>query len=1373
MKLLVVSLASLCAAATCAQNSLDHQPTLYVMGYAHLDTEWRWSYLESVRDYLPRTLQDNFKLIEKYPDYVFNFTGSNRYRLMKEYFPEDYKRMSGYIAKGRWFPGGSSVEEGDVNSPSLESLIRQVLYGNRYFKKEFGKESSEYMLPDCFGFPAALPSILAHCGIKGFSTQKLTWGSAVGIPFNLGVWEGPDGHSVVAALNAQSYGSPIKSDLSNDAYWLKRVSENGAKTGVFADYHYYGTGDMGGAPDEPSVVNLEKSLKGSGPLKVIGGASSQLFDDLTGAQIKKLPIYKGDLELTQHSAGSLTSQAEMKRLNHENEKLAKAAEAASTIAHTVAGLPYPHEKLREAWGFFLPGQFHDLMAGTALPRAYELAWNDQFIAQNEFASVLQTAVGGVAQKMDTRAAGVPVVLFNPTSYDREDPVDLTVNFPTKPPRILEVTGPAGEIVDSQELSRNGSQVHLLARPKITGLGFAVLDIHSAELESSIAHSLAKDQTLENENLKVHVNDAGDVDSILDKRTGQETLAAPIRLAFLHENPKEYPAWNMDWSDQQKPPYAYLDGPSKISVVENGAVRGAIQIERSKNGSRFVQQVRLSAGAERVEFFDKIDWRTSETALKVSVPTTAANEMSTYNEQIGTIKRGNNDPKKYEVSSHQWFDLTDAGGSHGASILTVDKFGSDKPSNHEVRLTLLYTPGVQGGYEDQASQDWGHHEILYGIAPHARGWQAATPQEASELDEPVYAFQVASHPGTLGKKNPFLASTKPNVSIESLKEDEDGKGLIVRLRENSGSSTQDPLSWTGVVAKSFIQVDGQEREIGEVANMNLSPYEVKSYRLAVTEPVSGPAKSHALQIPFNTNVVSSGCATLPSIPADQWPSEIQALGIRFEMGSNAAGSNNAVKCQGQQIALPAGTKHLFVLAAGVGRTARFLVGDKAERRNIGASRGFIGQWDNRVWKGNVDGVAYSWTPTMDGLIPAFLNSDPLAFVATHLKGPKGDLIYEYGYLFAYQFDIPAGTSSFTLPNDPSVLVYAASATGDDAPLATLATPTSERFDTKVDAPVIEAASNASDATLVTLHQGFYGQADDIRVSLNGKAFQAYSGPFWLSKSAVIRTRMGSNGPSAEKQVVVNDSTKPHILKARAWVPTKRVRLSFSEPIRGISDRSNFLSDGPKVVDAKSIDQGTAVELTLDRAPGTKPFEIKLRNLVDISPQANALQTASVTLNPTGPVISGASWQTGERPVVLDVPNLPLGAGSAWTLAFDVKMDAEPASLTPIVGFGESDDAGINGGSRYVCQFDAGIHFWGRNVDIDAGARFKLGTWQRIQVTYDGKLLRIFRDGKLLSTNPASFADAKSVLKIAPLDGWDHQRSFKGEVKNVEVWDEALP
>jgi len=205
-------------------------PTLYVVPYAHLDTQWRWEFPQTISEYLLKTMRVNFDYFDKYPHYVFNWSGANRYRLMKEYYPADYARMQQYVAAGRWFPAGSSVEEGDVNLPSAEGIFRQILYGNAYFRKDFGKASTEFMLPDCFGFPASLPSILAHSGLKGFSTQKLNaqWQPAPkiggpgspeqtpeGIPFNVGLWIGPDGSKVIAALNPSSYNSNVYTDYSD------------------------------------------------------------------------------------------------------------------------------------------------------------------------------------------------------------------------------------------------------------------------------------------------------------------------------------------------------------------------------------------------------------------------------------------------------------------------------------------------------------------------------------------------------------------------------------------------------------------------------------------------------------------------------------------------------------------------------------------------------------------------------------------------------------------------------------------------------------------------------------------------------------------------------------------------------------------------------------------------------------------------------------------------------------------------------------------------------------------------------------------------------------------------------------------------------
>src|SRR3954453_14608991 len=282
-------------AARAADQPIDlaTQKTLYVVGYAHLDTQWRWAYPLVIREFIANTLHRNFALFEKYPNYVFNFSGSRRYEMMKEYYPQDYEKLKQYIAAGRWFVCGSSVDENDANVPSAESQIRHILYGNHFFQREFGIESREFMLPDCFGFPAALPSVLAHCGIRGFSTQKLTWGSAVGIPFKVGVWEGVDGESVIAALDPGAYVGRVQEDLSQNKSWLERINNTGKLSGVFADYHYFGTGDRGGAPAAESVDWVEKSLKGGGPVCVVSSNADKMFNDITDAQRAKLPRYKG------------------------------------------------------------------------------------------------------------------------------------------------------------------------------------------------------------------------------------------------------------------------------------------------------------------------------------------------------------------------------------------------------------------------------------------------------------------------------------------------------------------------------------------------------------------------------------------------------------------------------------------------------------------------------------------------------------------------------------------------------------------------------------------------------------------------------------------------------------------------------------------------------------------------------------------------------------------------------------------------------------------------------------------------------------------------------------------------------------------------
>jgi alpha-mannosidase len=1131
-------------AQTTEKPDLSKQPTLYVVGYAHLDTEWRWEYPQVIDEYIRKTMEDNFKLFDKYPHYVFNFSGANRYRFMKEYFPADFATVKKYVDQGRWFPAGSSMEEGDVNAPSAEGIIRQVLYGNEWFRREFGKASAEYMLPDCFGFPASLPTILAHSGVKGFSTQKLVWGSSAnaggpeslektpeGTPFNVGVWVGPDGESVLAGVNPGSYSAGIYTDLSKplppatpnaaaqdvrnkiDALrpkleeaqrggkrpdtkdieeffslrgqqealaiveraqkdqrhqndWAARVELNGKVSGVFTDYHYYGTGDIGGTPSEDSVKRLEAIVTqgtsslperegfrfrgesneappvkvGDGPVHVISANAEQMFLDITPSQAAGLPRYTGEMELTNHSAGSLTSQAYQKRWIRKEELLADAAEKASIAAEWLGARPYPLQRLNDAWTLAMGGHFHDIAAGTATPRSYEFAWNDDVIAMNQFAGVLNNATEAVAAGLNTETKGIPLVVFNPLNIAREDLVEATVNFPGGMPKAVRVAGAGGEEVPAQ--ISNGKVIFLA---KVPSVGYAVYDVQPAA--SPVASKLqVSENSIENQYYRVKLNAEGDVASIFDKSNGRELLESPARLAISYDNPQQWPAWNMDWDQEQAAPKAYVGGPAKIRVVENGPARVAVEISRETGGSKFVETIRLSAGdaGKRVEFGNAIDWNTKESNLKATFPLKASNEIATYNWDIGAIERPTAQPKKFEVPSHQWIDLTDMSGEFGATILTDCKNGSDKPNDHTIRLTLIRTPGTRGGYADQGTQDIGHHEFVYGIAGHAADWRhSRTDWQAQRLNDPLIAFETLKHSGALGREFSLLKVSNPRIRVLALKKAERGDEIVVRLVELDGKPQPNVrISFHSPISAAR-EVNGQEQPMGAATVTDgslvteFSAYQPRTFAVRLAASPTRIAAIHSVPVALaydlatasddGTHAAGGFDREGNGLPAEMLPGQITFNDVQFKLAPAKTGVPNALVAKGQRIDLPAGEHNrVYVLAASAegDQKAMFKVGDKKVELNIQDWGGFIGQWDDRQWSsGDTSSDNYG---KMIGLTPAYIKRADLAWYCSHHHNAAGENVsYAYSYLFAYPIDLPAGTRTITLPDNDKIRILALS------------------------------------------------------------------------------------------------------------------------------------------------------------------------------------------------------------------------------------------------------------------------------------------------------------------------------------------------------------
>ncbi|MGC2370869.1 MAG: glycoside hydrolase family 38 C-terminal domain-containing protein, partial [Candidatus Sulfotelmatobacter sp.] len=606
--------------------------------------------------------------------------------------------------------------------------------------------------------------------------------------------------------------------------------------------------------------------------------------------------YTGEMELTNHSAGSLTSQAYQKRWLRKEELLADAAEKSSIAAEWLGARPYPLQRLNDGWTLQMGGHFHDIAAGTATPKAYEFAWNDDVIAMNLFAGVLTNATEGVAAALDTETKGMPIVVFNPLNIAREDLVEANVNFPGDEAKSVRVTGPDGKEVPAQVA--NGKVIFVAKAPSV---GYAVYDVQPGSGAGSAATLRVSENSLENQYYRVRLNADGEVASIFDKSIGKELLAAPARLAISYDNPEHWPAWNMDWDQEQAAPKEYVSGPAKIRVVENGPARVAVEISRETAGSKFIQTVSLAAGdaGKRVEFANVIDWNTKESNLKATFPLTASNEMATYNWDIGTIKRPSAEPKKFEVPSHQWIDLTDASGEFGATILTDCKNGSDKPNDHTIRLTLIRTPGIRGGYADQATQDIGHHEFVYGIAGHAADWRdGQTDWQAQRLNDPLIAFETSKHSGAMGRKFSLLKVSNPRIRVLALKKAELSDEIVVRLVELDGKPEANVHVAFDAPITAAREVNGQEQPVGAatvkegVLVTSFSAYQPRTFAVKVGAPRSETAEVRSAAVPLKYDLATASNDGAKStegfdgkgdtLSAEMLPEQITFNDVKFQL-----------------------------------------------------------------------------------------------------------------------------------------------------------------------------------------------------------------------------------------------------------------------------------------------------------------------------------------------------------------------------------------------------------------------------------------------------------------------------------------------------------
>lgn len=811
-------------------------PRVVAVGHGHIDTAWLWPKRETMRK-CARTFSSVVRLMDDHPDFRFACSQAQQYEWVRDRYPALFARIKEKVAAGQWEPVGSMWVEPDCNVPSGESLVRQLVYGKRFFADELGVETVDAWLPDTFGFPASLPQILRLAGVSYFMTTKLSWSAVNRFPHHTFRWEGIDGSAVLAHLPpGGTYSAPA--DVAHVRQAVAAFAELGAADALL---YPFGHGDGGGGPTDEMIESLRAMAGLAGGPSVAMGSVRSFFEeaDLTAG----LPTWVGELYLELHR-GTYTTQAAVKKANRAGEVLLHGAELWAALAAARTGRASPaqtSEALEVAWKGLLTEQFHDILPGSGIHWVYQ-------DAADAHRSVAAAAEGIAAAGAEALVAGVDtagfqraVAVFNDVGRARVVPVEVAAEGDGP----VAARGPDGVLAPAQRI--DGGRV--LFHAAVPSMGYAVYDVvdgdaldgADGEAPAGEGAVVVADRSMDNGLVRIEWDDDGLLTSVWDTRAGREVLAPGARgnLLQLHpDHPRRWDAWDVD--PEYREQVTDLVAAESVEVVERGPLRGGVRIVRRFGSSTVEQVVRLSAGSAVVEFDTTVDWQERHAFLKAAFPVAVRSDRAAYEIQFGHCYRTTHentswDAAQFEVCGHRWADLSETG--FGVALLNDCKYGYDVHGS-VLRLSLLRGPTHPDPVADQ-----GVHRFRYGLLPHCGG-----PGPGGVVDA-GYAFnhpaRVVEPSAAVGGKAPVEASLlwvdQPSVVIETVKPADAGDGIVVRLYEAWGGRCRVRLGAAFDIAGAVV-TDLLERDLGAAlvedggVVLDVLPFQIVTVKLS-TRPQS--------------------------------------------------------------------------------------------------------------------------------------------------------------------------------------------------------------------------------------------------------------------------------------------------------------------------------------------------------------------------------------------------------------------------------------------------------------------------------------------------------------------------------------------------------
>ena len=783
-----------------AKHGGDPSLNISAIGHAHIDLGWLWPIRETKRKGA-RTFATALENMDLYPDYLFGASQPQLFQWIKEDYPELYEKIKQKVKEGRFEAQGAMWVEADTNVTGGEALVRQVLLGKRFFQQEFDVDIHYLWLPDVFGYSAALPQILKRAGVDYFMTQKLSWNQVNTFPHHSFKWAGIDGSTVLThMLPEETYNSPAL------PHSVTKIEQNYKDKGI-SDHSLllFGIGDGGGGPGEEHLERLARirDLAGLSPVTQVPAA--QFFEEWV-QDASSFPTWVGELYLERHS-GTLTTEAKNKWYNRRMEQSLRELEWTAVFA----GQEYPSARLEAIWREVLLYQFHDILPGSSIKRVY-----DESLAsyQQMFEEVEERICRGeedLAQQVDTTAMLAPAVIFNSLSWPRQEWIQARGQW-----KQVTVPSMGYQAVD---LSENGSFPTMTATQHI----------------------------LENEIIRVTFGENGTITSLFDKEFSREALqeGQPANCLALYRDPGD--AWDfpLDYANQAPQPLQLVSAKAAVEGPRATLVQ-TYQIGHSE----VVQEITLTAGSRRVDFYTRVHWREREAMLRTSFPIAVHAEEASCEIQFGHVRRPTHqnttwDLAKDEVAAHKWVDLSQH--DYGVALLNDSKYGH-KIKGNRIDLNLLRSvpyPGynqakelavpadeAHSGYTDQAD-----HVFAYALYPHPGDLVTGEVVKAGyEFNFPLRIVPVEPHPGERPAGQSFLTLDTSDVVVEAVKKAEDDDSIIIRLYETGHASVKANLQF-GFAVSRVEETDLMEKTLCAIpvtkdcVRLNFQPFEIKTIRVS--------------------------------------------------------------------------------------------------------------------------------------------------------------------------------------------------------------------------------------------------------------------------------------------------------------------------------------------------------------------------------------------------------------------------------------------------------------------------------------------------------------------------------------------------------------